>query len=96
MSEIKTEIKSAEFRLSKQFMYTASPDNPQRASVKLTIDYLDKTFSVIPDNGLKDFEFRVGSHKSEMWKAVADLIYEAIEFGEKEVTKLETTKADPF
>jgi len=86
-----TEIYSSSFRLSKEFSHPKS-DKMAAVTIKLDIDYRSKTFSITPINGTDKFEFRVGSHESAMWKAIAELIKEACEFGDKELNPM----GDPF
>jgi len=79
---------SGVFLFSKYYEHPTANPKQQLCSVRLEINYKSKSFSVVPDNGLHHFEFRVGSHQSDMWKKVAELIIAATEFGEKEIAVL--------
>lgn len=80
MSHSKTESK---FTFEEK--YFRNSGSSQTAYVYLTIDYRSKTFNVEPCSGSKSFTFKDNSHEWKMWKAVATLIQEAIDFATKEL-----------
>jgi len=52
------------------------------ATVLLEIDYTNREFSIIPESKNDNRFLFAKSRKPELWQAVAELIIEAIQFGE--------------
>lgn len=63
------------------------------ATVKLTIDYQGKTFSITPPWGKEQFSFTHTSKDYKKWLAVLNCIQKAIEFANEEIGV--TTKHSP-
>jgi hypothetical protein len=56
----------------------------EKATVLLSINYSEKTFSITPCYGKDKFEFNQCKHPDK-WKAVCDAIRSATEFAENEL-----------
>jgi hypothetical protein len=79
-------IKST-YHFSEPYIHWSKEPMPiQEATVKLEINYSDKSYSITPSCGTKDFEFRQCSHKKDMWIAILTAIRNAIEYAEKEIS----------
>jgi hypothetical protein len=77
-----TTLLNSEYIFTKD--YTDKSNRNCKATIKLIVDYASGTFSVLPYNiGKKEFGFISSSkHNIEMWKAVIQLIDEAMTYGE--------------
>ncbi len=54
-------------------------------TIKLVIDYRDKTFSITPPYGKDQFKFSQTSKDYKKWIAVLNCIQKAIEFANEEI-----------
>ena len=74
---------SATFIFSEQ--YRATNWQLQDASVKLDINYPQKTYAITPHGGSQDFRFINTNKDYLMWLAVLKAIEKAIEFANTEI-----------
>ena len=60
--------------------YQDTDEKIKMAKICLTIEDQNKTFSITPSIGQKEFSFIHSSHRYKLWVAITELIQEAIEF----------------
>lgn len=72
----------------KDEIYRSKKGFRQDVSVRLEVNYHDKTFSIYPGNGQEEFMFECSyGVDPDYWAMIVSLIKDAIELGKKELDK---------
>lgn len=80
---MKTEQITGTFHFTEK--YNSATYTQDEATVKLVIDYQQKTFSITPPWGQDKFTFSQMSRNYKKWIAVLNCIQKAIEFANEEI-----------
>ena len=78
------EIKKGECTFKIGNKYINEFDTEQESTIILKINYISKTYDILPLNSTS-FRFTVGSHKHSLWTSIAESIKQAIKFANNEL-----------
>jgi hypothetical protein len=91
LEDVKIQIKAKMMEKIESKFWFSNPykddqGREQKATVVLEINYRNKQYSIISNDGIKgEFKFQKTSHKHNMWKATIAGIDQAIDFANQEL-----------